>query len=141
MQHLRGTGWVKATGLPDSTRIISNLIKKGWVECQHTEGGQAYRLTELGLQARCRSKHGTRSGRSRPPPGRGEAIMIGLSPVRTVTVTIDGVLYEGTYFVQQQMIHVRSQFGAKATKVGGSMPEALAKLLLSEMVRAGSSTD
>jgi len=34
--------------------------------------------------------------------------MIGLSPVRTVTVTIDGVLYEGTYFVQQQMIHVRS---------------------------------
>jgi len=67
--------------------------------------------------------------------------MIGLSPVRTVTVTIDGVLYEGTYFVQQQMIHVRSQFGAKATKVGGSMPEALAKLLLSEMVRASSSTD
>ena len=42
--------------------------------------------------------------------------MIGLSPVRTVTVTIDGVLYEGTYFVQQQMIHVRSQFGAKAIK-------------------------
>jgi hypothetical protein len=67
--------------------------------------------------------------------------MIGLSPVRTVTVTIDGVLYEGTYFVQQQMIHVRSQFGAKATQLGGSTPEALAKLLLSEMVRAGSSTD
>jgi len=52
MQHLRGAGWVKATGLPDSPRIISNLIKKGWVECQHTEGGQAYRLTELGLQAK-----------------------------------------------------------------------------------------
>jgi len=67
--------------------------------------------------------------------------MIGPRPVRNVTVTIHGVLYEGTYFVQQLMVHVRSQFGAKATKVGGSMPEALAKLLLSEMVRAGSSTD
>jgi hypothetical protein len=27
------------------------LIKKGWVECQQTEGGKVYRLTEHGLQA------------------------------------------------------------------------------------------
>ena len=52
MQHLRGAGWVKATGLPDSPRILANLIKKGWVECQQTEAGHAYRLTELGLQAK-----------------------------------------------------------------------------------------
>ena len=28
-----------------------NLIRKGWIECQRTENGQAYRLTDLGLQA------------------------------------------------------------------------------------------
>ena len=52
MQLLRGAGWVKATRLPDSPRSIANLIGKGWIECQQTEGGQAYRLTELGLQAK-----------------------------------------------------------------------------------------
>ena len=52
MQQLRGVGWVKATGLPDSPRIIASLITKGWVECQRTERGSAYRLTELGLQAK-----------------------------------------------------------------------------------------
>jgi hypothetical protein len=52
MQHLRGAGWVRAMGLPDSRRIIANLIGKGWIECRQTEGGQAYRLTELGLQAK-----------------------------------------------------------------------------------------
>jgi hypothetical protein len=51
MQHLRGAGWVKATGLPDAPRIIANLIQKGWVESEQTEGGQMYRLTEPGLQA------------------------------------------------------------------------------------------
>ena len=52
MQHLRGAGWVNATGLPDSPRTIAKLVKKGWVECQRTESGQAYRLTDLGLQAK-----------------------------------------------------------------------------------------
>jgi hypothetical protein len=40
MQHLRGAGWVKATGLPDAPRIIANLIQKGWIESEQTEGGQ-----------------------------------------------------------------------------------------------------
>ena len=52
MQHLRGASWVNATGLPDSPRIIANLITKGWVECQQTESRTAYRLTEMGLQAK-----------------------------------------------------------------------------------------
>lgn len=61
--------------------------------------------------------------------------------VEKVTVTIEGVLYEGTYYVQRSIVHVQSAFGAKATKLGGSTPETLAKMLLSEMVRAGLSTD
>jgi hypothetical protein len=52
MQHLRGAGWVSATGLSDNPRTIAKLVKKGWVECQRTESGQAYRLTDLGLQAK-----------------------------------------------------------------------------------------
>jgi hypothetical protein len=50
MQHLRGAGWVNVTRLPDSPRTIAKLTVKGWVECQRTESGQAYRLTDLGLQ-------------------------------------------------------------------------------------------
>jgi hypothetical protein len=49
MQHLRGAGWVKAVRLPDSPRIIANLINKGWIECQQTVGSPSYRLTNLGL--------------------------------------------------------------------------------------------
>ena len=52
MQHLRGVGRVKAFELPDSPKILANLIGKGWVECQRTENGPAYRLTDLGLQAK-----------------------------------------------------------------------------------------
>jgi hypothetical protein len=59
----------------------------------------------------------------------------GLSPVKRVTVTINGVIYEGTYFVQNYMVHVVSSFGSKATQLGGSTPETLAKMLLSELVR------
>jgi hypothetical protein len=55
---------------------------------------------------------------------------------RSVTVTIDGVAHHGTYFVQGAMIYVRSPLGSMATHVGGSPPEGVAKLLLSELVRA-----
>ena len=58
-----------------------------------------------------------------------------LSPVRSVTVTIDGVTYHGTYFVQDSIVHVRSPLGTKSTRVGRSPPESVAKLLLSELVR------
>lgn len=51
MQHLRGAGWVKASGLPNSPRILGNLIGKGWIEYRQAESGQAYRLTEPGLEA------------------------------------------------------------------------------------------
>ena len=52
MQRMRGVGWVKAFELPDSPRILATLIGKGWVECQRTENGPMYRLTELGLEAK-----------------------------------------------------------------------------------------
>jgi hypothetical protein len=65
----------------------------------------------------------------------------GLSPVRRVSVTINGVTHEGTYFVQNYMVHVLSSFGAKAIQLGGSPPEMIARMLLSELVRGGTSTD
>ena len=61
--------------------------------------------------------------------------------VRTVTVTIHGVTHEGMYYLQGSTVHVQSSFGKKATQVGGSPPEAVAKMLLSELVRAAASTD
>jgi hypothetical protein len=59
----------------------------------------------------------------------------GPTPVRPVTVTIDDVIYFGTYYVQNSTLYVQSQFGAKATQVGASRPKSIAKLLLSELVR------
>ena len=61
--------------------------------------------------------------------------------VRTVTVTIHGVTHEGMYCLQGSTVHVQSSFGKKATQVGGAPPEAVAKMLLSELVRAAASTD
>ena len=52
MQRLRNAGWVKATALPDSPKTLANLISKDWVEKLQTEDGPAYRLTDLGLQAK-----------------------------------------------------------------------------------------
>jgi hypothetical protein len=56
--------------------------------------------------------------------------------VKPVTVTIKGVAHHGTYYVSGSMVHVQSTFGTKETQVGGSPPETIAKLLLSELVRA-----
>ena len=55
--------------------------------------------------------------------------------VRSVAVTIDGVTHHGTYYVQGPVVHVRSRLGEKITKVRRSPPEALAMLLLKELVR------
>jgi hypothetical protein len=56
-------------------------------------------------------------------------------PVKRVTTIIDGVTHEGSYFLQDLTVHIRSPLGAKAAQVGGLPPEAVAKLLLSELVR------
>ena len=53
-----------------------------------------------------------------------------LAPVKPVTIIIDGVTHEGSL-----TLHIRSPLGAMATQVGSLPPEAVAKLLLSELVR------
>ena len=53
-----------------------------------------------------------------------------------MTVIVDGVTHAGTYFVQNEMVYVQSSVGDKSAKVGRSRPEVVAKLLLSELVRA-----
>ena len=57
------------------------------------------------------------------------------APVKPVTITIDGVTHEGSYFLQDLTLHIRSPLGAMAIQVGSLPPEAVAKLLLSELVR------
>jgi hypothetical protein len=57
------------------------------------------------------------------------------SSVRKITVIIDGKTCEGTYYVQQSIVYVQSASGGKAIQVGGSRPEFIARLLLSELVR------
>ena len=59
----------------------------------------------------------------------------GLTLVRRVTVTVLGTSFEGTYYVQGQMVHVQWPLGSKVTQLGKSPPEAMAKLLLLELVR------
>ena len=61
--------------------------------------------------------------------------MTGPSPVRDVSVTIDGVTYEGTYYVQCYMVYVQSPLGKNVTRLGGSRSKAFAMSLLSELVR------
>ena len=58
-----------------------------------------------------------------------------LSPVKSVIVTIDGVTYHGTYFIQDSIVHLRSPLGTKSSLIGRSRPETIAKLLLTELVR------
>jgi hypothetical protein len=59
-----------------------------------------------------------------------------LTPGRTVTITIDGVTHEGTYFVLGLIVHVQSPVGTKATQLGMMPASTVAKLLLSELMRS-----
>ena len=54
MQYLRGAGWIKARTLPESVKLVKNLLEKGWIE-QQPQGLKNeifLRLTEKGLQAK-----------------------------------------------------------------------------------------
>jgi hypothetical protein len=61
--------------------------------------------------------------------------MVRSSPVRNLTVTIDGVAYEGTYYTHDTMVYVQLGTGRAETQIGGSPAEAIAGMLLSELVR------
>ena len=58
-------------------------------------------------------------------------------PVKIATVTIDGVTYEGIYYVQNSVVCVESPFGVKSFQAGNSQPEVIAKMLLYKLVREG----
>ena len=58
------------------------------------------------------------------------------TPLNDVTVTIRGVEHRGTYYVQNSVVYVQSDKGAKAAQIAGSAPEVLARMLLSELVRS-----
>jgi len=54
---------------------------------------------------------------------------------RGVRIEFDGRHYEGTYTVDGPVITVESLlFGSKRARLGDASPEALAKLLLAELV-------
>jgi hypothetical protein len=63
------------------------------------------------------------------------------APVRTVSVTIDGATHLGTYYLQIAILFVHSPLGAKASRLGGSPPELMARLLLAELVRGSEAFD
>jgi hypothetical protein len=56
------------------------------------------------------------------------------TPVKPVTVTIDGAIHYGTYYVRRSIVFVQSELGAKRIQVRHSPPLEVAKLLLSELV-------
>jgi hypothetical protein len=66
----------------------------------------------------------------------GEEMSSRSTPVRDVTVRIDGVTHRGMYFVHNSIVYVRSPLGSKATQVSGSPALSIAKVLLSELVRS-----
>jgi hypothetical protein len=41
MQNLRGKGWVIATALPSSPKVIAGLLSKGWIERRDAEAAYA----------------------------------------------------------------------------------------------------
>jgi len=61
--------------------------------------------------------------------------MPGSVPVQTATVMLDGITYTGTYYFKSSLVCVQYGAGSKATQLGGSTAESIARLLLSELVR------
>jgi hypothetical protein len=54
-----------------------------------------------------------------------------------VTVEVGGRTYTGSYEVSGRVITVRTAHGSRATQVGGTPPDTMAKMLLRELIREG----
>jgi hypothetical protein len=54
MQRLREAGWVNASALPPSPRLVQTLLQKGWIETAKSgpKNVVIYRLTEEDLEAK-----------------------------------------------------------------------------------------
>lgn len=55
---------------------------------------------------------------------------------KAVPFTYDSDRRTGTYEVRSGMVHVTTEFGTKATQVGGSPPLVTARLIAGELMRA-----
>jgi hypothetical protein len=58
-------------------------------------------------------------------------------PRYPITCVIDGKAHKGTYWVAGKILTVSTGLGGKSKQVGTMEPEALAKQLLLELVKAG----
>jgi hypothetical protein len=61
--------------------------------------------------------------------------MVRSSPVMKLTITIEGVTYDGTYYTHAERVYVQYGTRKKETQIGGSPAESIARMLLSELVR------
>jgi hypothetical protein len=52
LQYLARGEWVKATTLPRSDKVISNMLRTGWIEVRGAGSTLAYRITEEGVVAK-----------------------------------------------------------------------------------------
>ena len=51
MEYMRGMVWVRRKVLPPTDRLLSALLKKGWIEERRQNSELLYRMTEVGLTA------------------------------------------------------------------------------------------
>jgi len=52
MQYLRAGGWVRASSMPPSPKVMAGLLSKGWIERRGTGSDLCYRITKKGLAAK-----------------------------------------------------------------------------------------
>ncbi|WP_330481921.1 hypothetical protein [Tumidithrix elongata] len=57
-----------------------------------------------------------------------------ISPSRQVSIEINGQIYNGSYTVVSDIITVSYKMEKETTQVGGTPPDILARVLLSELV-------
>lgn len=55
---------------------------------------------------------------------------------KAVSFTYDDGRRVGSHEIKAGMVHVTTEFGTKATQVGGSPPLAIARLIAGELMRA-----
>jgi hypothetical protein len=58
-------------------------------------------------------------------------------PLERISITDNGIEYFASFRVADKMLEVHTSGIIKKTQLGGMDPEALAKIMLSEIVKAG----
>jgi hypothetical protein len=52
MQYLRAGGWVKASSMPSSPKVIEGLLSKAWIDQRGFGSDLCYQITPKGLAAK-----------------------------------------------------------------------------------------